>query len=634
VTAQAPLSLADLYDLGAKATERATASLGISRLGHLDHLHQDVPELDLANLTEEQLKDLQAVLDASPFTLWAPNPGPQALAYASPADELFYGGAAGGGKTGLLIGLALTQHQRSLIIRRESTQLRGFIDDVARIIRTRDGLNKQDGQWRIPRHVTPKPIASSPHFNGQLIEFGGVPNPGDEERHQGIPHDLLAFDEATQLPEYIIDYLSSWCRSTDPNQRTRIVLTSNPPTPSTTYKATRDSSGGQWLIRRYAPWLDPQYRDPHNLGPARPGELRYFVTINQKEQEWPDATPFEHVPKHGPRAGQVEVIIPRSRTFIPALPTDNPYLGSDYIATLQKHPEPLRSALLYGDFSVSLSDRPMQLFPSEWVRAATQRHRDTQVAASATGTADPTHNRQLTCIGVDVARGGTDSTVICKRYDGYYAPFTLVPGHEAATGPDVASKVLAHRRDNCPLVIDANGIGASVYDHLRGALNLDNVVGYVGSRKSLRTDKSNKLGFVNLRSERYWVLREALDPSSQARLAIPDDPELIEELLAMTWEEQNTKIKVIPKKDLTQLLGRSPDKADALILASMPSDLDTSDDAMDHYYAQRATINPDADGHGHVYTHVPTREESRTYSRGGPRLGRRPARPLSRTRRH
>jgi hypothetical protein len=46
-----------------------------------------------------------------------------------------------------------------------------------------------------------------------------VPNPGDEERHQGIPHDLLAFDEVTQMPEYIIDYLSSWNRTTDPEQR-------------------------------------------------------------------------------------------------------------------------------------------------------------------------------------------------------------------------------------------------------------------------------------------------------------------------------------------------------------------------------------------------------------------------------
>jgi hypothetical protein len=36
--------------------------------------------------------------------IWIPNPGPQAQAYFSPADELFYCGQAGGGKTDLGLG--------------------------------------------------------------------------------------------------------------------------------------------------------------------------------------------------------------------------------------------------------------------------------------------------------------------------------------------------------------------------------------------------------------------------------------------------------------------------------------------------------------------------------------------------
>jgi hypothetical protein len=49
---------------------------------------------------------------------WVPNVGPQTEAYYSEADEIFYGGEAGGGKTDLGVGLALTEHQRSLILRR------------------------------------------------------------------------------------------------------------------------------------------------------------------------------------------------------------------------------------------------------------------------------------------------------------------------------------------------------------------------------------------------------------------------------------------------------------------------------------------------------------------------------------
>ena len=49
---------------------------------------------------------------------WVPNPGPQTQAFVCKADELFYGGEAGGGKTDLGIGLALTEHKRSLLLRR------------------------------------------------------------------------------------------------------------------------------------------------------------------------------------------------------------------------------------------------------------------------------------------------------------------------------------------------------------------------------------------------------------------------------------------------------------------------------------------------------------------------------------
>ena len=511
------------------------------------------------SLPPEQQSQLSDLVASSSLSLWAPNPGPQAMAYASEADETFYGGAAGGGKSALIAGLALTKHTRSLIIRRESTQLRGLIDDIARMLKTRDGLNKQDGQWRIPAHLAVIP--------GQLIEFGGVPNPGDEERHQGIAHDLLAFDEVTQLPEYIVNYLSTWNRTVDPDQRCRMVLTSNPPTPSSTYSRATNASNGLWLVRRYAPWLDPQYRDLLSLGPAQPGELRYFVTLDGIEQEHPDPLPFWYTNARGER----ELITPRSRTFIPALPTDNPYLGPQYISTLQKLPEPIRSAMLYGDFSVSLSDQPLQLFPSQWVRDAVARHR------ALSGSTRPPQADPMTSMGVDVARGGADSTVVVVRHGSYFAEPHQIPPSVARDGPDVALQMLKLRRENCPVVIDANGVGASVYDHCVSALGLDNIKAWVGSKGSTKRDTSHKYGFTNKRSEGYWKLREALDPGLPDALAIPDDPELLDELLAMTWEDQgNGRLKVIAKKDLTKLLGRSPDKADALMLAHQVEDEDSS----------------------------------------------------------
>ncbi|MFC6659351.1 hypothetical protein [Deinococcus multiflagellatus] len=50
----------------------------------------------LDQLTPNELRLIDMLSD--PNCIWAPQPGPQLEAYFSPADILFYGGAAGGGK--------------------------------------------------------------------------------------------------------------------------------------------------------------------------------------------------------------------------------------------------------------------------------------------------------------------------------------------------------------------------------------------------------------------------------------------------------------------------------------------------------------------------------------------------------
>ena len=69
--------------------------------------------------------------------LWTPLPGPQTLAYLTPADVTGYGGAAGGGKTDLALGLAITAHHQSLILRREAVHLRAIEDRAREILGTR-----------------------------------------------------------------------------------------------------------------------------------------------------------------------------------------------------------------------------------------------------------------------------------------------------------------------------------------------------------------------------------------------------------------------------------------------------------------------------------------------------------------
>ena len=69
--------------------------------------------------------------------------------------------------------------------------------------------------------------------------------------------------------------------------------------------------------------------------------------------------------------------------------------------------------------------------------------------------------------------------------------------------------------------------------------------------------------FRNLRAQAHWRL--AMDFQLD-RIAIPDDAELHEELRSLRWEPKLGKVVVEEKKMIAARLGRSPDKADALVI--------------------------------------------------------------------
>ena len=172
----------------------------------------------------------QAGLDTQKFV---PSPGPQTEAWFCPADVMLYGGSGGGGKTSLLVGLALCEHKRSLLMRRQYTDLGAMIEDAIRFNGSRMGFNG-----------SPPPKLRTD--DGRLIEFGAAAKPGDEHHWQGQPHDLLGIDEAAQWLEAQVRYLMGWVRTTEPGQRTRVILASNPPL----------TADGDWMISMFRPWLD------------------------------------------------------------------------------------------------------------------------------------------------------------------------------------------------------------------------------------------------------------------------------------------------------------------------------------------------------------------------------------------
>jgi hypothetical protein len=498
-----------------------------------------------AYLTEEELEELDGLVAKDLAEVrWRPLPGPQQQAYEAEADIIGFGGAAGGGKTDLAVGLVLTRHRRSLVVRREKAQTEGIVQRMTEVLGNTAGYNSQKGAWKLGPD--------------QLLELAGLDNPGDERRWQGRPHDLKVFDEVTEQREHQVRFVMGWNRSPDPSVRPRVLMTFNPPT----------TNEGRWVISFFGPWIDRK----HPLFPTPAGVIRYaamlpdgkggttdmwldrgdpFVLVNDKPTY--EFDPLEHKPE--------DIIVPKSRTFIPSKVTDNPYyVASGYISTLQALPEPLRSQMLKGDFMAGVEDDPWQVIPTRWVEQAQARWKD----RSPKG--------EMLQQGVDVARGGKDSTQVSNRHrtrdhDWWFDHLKPLHGIDTNTGPKVMAHVLAHRRDDAPVNIDVIGVGASPYDFLMQA-NVQ-VLGVNVAEATNGTIKAGGLGFSNVRSELWWRMRELLDPDADTGVELPPDTDLLAELTAPRWKIEGRKIKVESREEIVDRIGRSPDRASAVLLAAM-----------------------------------------------------------------
>lgn len=479
----------------------------------------EVAEL-LPYLTEKELAHLDKLLGSAPK--WVPQPGPQTDAYTSHADIVGFGGAAGGGKSSLGVGLSLTQHRKSIIFRQTGTELTGVVDELTRVIGSRDGYNGSERIWR------PK----LPDGQTRQIELGSFPNAGDEIKYQGRDHDLIVYDETANMREQAVRFLMGWLRSAHKGQRCRVLMTFNPPT----------TVEGRWILNFFGPWLDPQHSHP-----AQPGELRWFTTIDGEDFECSNGKPFRH-------GG--EMIRPMSRTFIPSKVQDNFYLkDTNYIATLRALPEPLRSQMLYGDFSAGIEDDPWQVIPTAWVERAQARW------------VDPGKRVLMDSLGVDVARGGRDNTILAPRHGLWFDRPVVYPGAQTPDGPTVAGHCIAVLRDRAVIHIDVIGVGSSPYDFLMQARQ--QVVGVNVAERARGMDKSGRLAFLNLRSELWWRMREALDPQNNTGIALPPEPKLTRDLCTPKWSLSGSTIKVQSRENIITDLGRSPDYGSAYILALM-----------------------------------------------------------------
>ena len=348
-------------------------------------------------------------------------------------------------------------------------------------------------------------------------------------------------DETTHFAESQVRFLMGWNRSEDPNQRVRTVFATNPPL----------TAEGLWVIKMFAPWLDPQYPKP-----AKHGELRWVVSDPDGNDLWVDGPgEYETVV-----AGVPKMVKATSRTYIPASVRDNPYyLASGYEQQLDAMPEPYRS-LLMGGFRTAFRDTPNQIIPTEWVRLAQGRWNPA-----------PPVKVPMCAIGVDASGGGEDPMILACRWDGWYDELVEIPGKSIPmdrVGSYAAGVVIAHRMDQALVIVDmGGGYGGPMYEHLVG--NQIETKAYKGAEASTRRSNDGKMRFTNKRTAAYWQMREALDPGQPggSPIQLPPDTGLMADLTAPTFEVTPNGLKAESKEKVCDRLGRSTDRGDAVVMA-------------------------------------------------------------------
>ena len=220
----------------------------------------------------------------------------QILFHSTTANEVLYGGAAGGGKSKAIVMDALSRcltypNTHAYCFRRTYSELEDTLVKEAKA-----SYPKELGSYNVTAH-------DFKLINGSVIHFRHCASVGDMYNYAGAEIQWLYIDELTSFEIEIFTFLKTRLRAAK-------------------------SLGVQPIVRCAS--------NPGNIGHG--WGKAYFV----------DAGPYGSLI----RAEEVSKVSGKKRVYtkqyIPALATDNPYITDDYIFELERKPEALRNALLYG----------------------------------------------------------------------------------------------------------------------------------------------------------------------------------------------------------------------------------------------------------------------------------------------
>lgn len=251
-----------------------------------------------------------------------------------------------------------------------------------------------------------------------------------------------------------------------------------------------------------------------------------------------------------------EGTLPLFRQFIPALVGDNPFMSPHYAENLKKLDKNSKERLLYGNWHYD--DDPSRLFEYDKLN-------DIFTNARQEG------QMYISC---DIARFGSDKSVfvIWKGFNIEQIKFTEKKSTKE-NAKIINSLAQLHHIPRSKIIIDEDGVGGGVVDYM------ENCVGFVNNSIPIETDFTKKIhNYRNLKTQCYFKLAEVVnngkigcykDIPLEVKEGIIQDLEQIKARTATGSNGQvlnEGKLEVINKKELHDVLGRSTDYSDAMMM--------------------------------------------------------------------
>jgi phage terminase large subunit len=234
------------------------------------------------------------------------------------------------------------------------------------------------------------------------------------------------------------------------------------------------------------------------------------------------------------------------KKFIQALPTDNPHLPQSYLDSLLSLDDNSKQRLYYGNWEYD--NDPAKLIDYENIQNLFTNN-------------FIEHGEKY--ISADIARFGSDKMVIMV-WSGFRVIEIFTLAKSSITETSKAIKDLSNKH-SVPLnniIADEDGVGGGVVDILR-------CKGFVNNSKALPVDNVI-VQYQNLKTQCYYKLAELIQ-SNLIFVNCKDNSvvdEITKELEQVKRDkiDSDGKLQIMSKEKVKELIGRSPDYSDALMM--------------------------------------------------------------------